>query len=84
MPEFIDLVFAKTSPKRTVSITENERFGLVFVKNGSINSGTGRVASKFVYTKEGVNSGYPRVFAKKVLRKYWSKNRPVLWTLCAD
>jgi hypothetical protein len=41
VPEFIDTVFAKTSPKRSFSKTENERFGLVFVKIGSINSGTG-------------------------------------------
>jgi hypothetical protein len=40
VPEFIDPVFAKTSPKRSFSITENERFGLVFVQTGSINSGT--------------------------------------------
>jgi hypothetical protein len=39
MPEFIDQV-AKTSPDRLFSLTENERFGLVFAKNGSINSGT--------------------------------------------
>ncbi len=39
MPECIDLVFAKTSPERSFSITENERFGLVFAKTGSINSG---------------------------------------------
>jgi hypothetical protein len=31
-PEFIDPVFAKTSLKRSVSINENERFGLVFAK----------------------------------------------------
>ena len=43
VPEFIDPVFAKTSPKRSFSITENERFELVFVKIGSINSGTGEV-----------------------------------------
>jgi hypothetical protein len=42
VPGFIDLVFTKTSPKRWFSITENERFGLVFVKTGSINSGTRR------------------------------------------
>jgi hypothetical protein len=42
VPEFIDQVFAKTSPKRSFSITKNERFGLVFVKTGSINSGTGK------------------------------------------
>ncbi len=32
MPEIIDPVFAKTSPKRSVSMTEYERFGLVFTK----------------------------------------------------
>jgi hypothetical protein len=39
----IDTVFAKTSPKRSFSMTENEYFGLVFTKtgSGSINSGTG-------------------------------------------
>ena len=41
MPEIIDLVFAKTSPKRSFSMTENERFGLAFTNTGSINSGTG-------------------------------------------
>ncbi len=41
MPEFIDPVFAKISPKRSFSMTENEHFGLVFAKTGSINSGTG-------------------------------------------
>ncbi len=40
VPEFIDPAFAKTSPKRSFSLTENERFRLVFVKTGSINSGT--------------------------------------------
>ncbi len=41
MPEIIDPVFAKTSPKRSFCMTENERVGLVFVKTGSINSSTG-------------------------------------------
>ncbi len=40
MPEFIDQVFAKTSPLRSFSMFKNERFGLVFAKTGSINSGT--------------------------------------------
>ncbi len=40
MPEFIDPVFAKTRPKRSFSVIENERFGLVFSKTGSMNSGT--------------------------------------------
>ncbi len=41
VPEIIDTVFAKTSPKRSFPMTEYERFGLVFSKCGSINSGTG-------------------------------------------
>ncbi len=40
VPEIIDPVFTKTSPKRSFCMTENERFGLVFTKTGSINSGT--------------------------------------------
>ncbi len=41
MPEIIDPVFAKTSQNARFLLSENERFGLVFVKTGSINSGTG-------------------------------------------
>ena len=40
MPEFIDPVFTKTSQKRSFSVIQNERFGLVFVKTGYIISGT--------------------------------------------
>ncbi len=40
MPEFIDPVFPKTSPKRSLLVIENERFGLVLAETGSINSGT--------------------------------------------
>jgi hypothetical protein len=40
VPEFIDPVFTKTSPKRSLSVIQNERFGLVFAKTGSINSDT--------------------------------------------
>jgi hypothetical protein len=32
VPEIIDPVFSKTSPKRSFSMTEQERFGLVFTK----------------------------------------------------
>jgi hypothetical protein len=38
VPEVIEPVFAKTC---SFTITENESFGLVFAKTGSINSGTG-------------------------------------------
>ncbi len=40
MPEIIDPVFEKTSQNARFLLSENERFGLVFVKTGSINSGT--------------------------------------------
>jgi hypothetical protein len=40
LPEIIDTVFAKTSQNARVLLSENERFGLVFVNTGSINSGT--------------------------------------------
>jgi hypothetical protein len=40
VPEFIDPVFVKTSPKRSFLVIENARFGLVLAKTGSINSGT--------------------------------------------
>ena len=43
MPEIIDPVFAKTSQNARFLLSENERFGLVFVKTGSINSGTGMI-----------------------------------------
>jgi hypothetical protein len=45
VPEFIDPVFTKTSPKRSFSMSENERFGLVFAKTGSIISGTAIAAT---------------------------------------
>jgi len=38
VPEFIDPVFAKASPKRSLSLIENERFGLVIAKTGSIHA----------------------------------------------
>jgi hypothetical protein len=42
VPEIIDPVFAKTSQNARFLLSENKRFGLVFVKTGSINSGTGK------------------------------------------
>ncbi len=41
VPEILDPVFAKTSQNARFLLSENERFGLVFVKTGSIISGTG-------------------------------------------
>ncbi len=45
MPEIIDPVFAKTSQNARFLLSENERFGLVFVKTGSINLGTGELTA---------------------------------------
>jgi hypothetical protein len=53
VPEIIDPVFAKTSQNARFLISKNERFGLVFVKTGSINSGTG-VTSKSGKSKKCV------------------------------
>jgi hypothetical protein len=39
VPEFIYLVFAKTSPNRSFLMTENKHFGLFFAKTGSLNFG---------------------------------------------
>jgi hypothetical protein len=41
VPEIIDPVFAKTSQNARFLLSENDHFGLVFVKTGSISSGTG-------------------------------------------
>ncbi len=43
MPEIKDPVVAKTSQNARFLLSENERFGLVFVKTGSVKSGTGDV-----------------------------------------
>ncbi len=43
----------KTSPKRSYSVIENERFGLVFAKTVSIISGTGLTANAPVATVLG-------------------------------
>ncbi len=62
MPEFIDPVFAKTSPKSSFLVIQNERFGLVFTKTGSINSGTGGRGMED--KRSGVNSGDNRMEGK--------------------
>jgi hypothetical protein len=56
VPKFIDPVFAK-SQKRSFSLIENARFGLVFANTGSINSGTGVAGMKLnhqVYFQNGL------------------------------
>jgi hypothetical protein len=43
----------KTSPKRSYSVIENERFGLVFAKTVSIISGTGVMTNLVVFIDPG-------------------------------
>ncbi len=45
VPEFIEPVFTKTSPKRSFSLNRKRAFWLVFAKTGSIISGTGEASS---------------------------------------
>jgi hypothetical protein len=54
VPEIIDPVFAKTSQNARFLISENERFGLVFVKTGSINSGTEVLTEEFKKGKKNL------------------------------
>ncbi len=59
VPEFKDPVFTKTSPKRSFSVIQNERFRLVFAKTGSVISQVYRVhlferrCTKFIFDKCG-------------------------------
>ncbi len=46
VPEFIDPVFTKTSPKRSFSLNRKRAFWLVFAKTASIISGTGQFLRK--------------------------------------
>jgi hypothetical protein len=71
VPEIIDPVFAKTSQNARFLLSENERFGLVFVKTGSINSGTGfreNKPRKLVLVVE--NERFGLVFAKNRARTF--------------
>jgi hypothetical protein len=69
VPEIIDPVFAKTSQNARFLLSENERFGLVFVKTGSINSGTDLIQNKLRLGSPGTNwienVRFELVFAKQ-------------------
>ena len=55
MPEIIDPVFAKTSQNARFLLSENEHFGHVFVKTGSIN--LGKKGKNGGPVREGLRSG---------------------------
>jgi hypothetical protein len=52
VPEFIDPVFTKTSPKRSFSLNRKRAFWLVFAKTGSIISGTVQVTFWLMLVRE--------------------------------
>ncbi len=68
VPEIIDPVFTKTSQNARFLLSENERFGLVFVKTGSINSGTD-ISSKYIM--DDISKGVANTLqpAKKIYKK---------------
>ncbi len=66
MPEFIDPVFTITSPKRSFSVIQNERFGLVIAKTGSIISGTSLKLTAVSHLKKQHTSS--RCYIKTVAR----------------
>jgi hypothetical protein len=57
VPEFIDPVFTKTSPKRSFSLNRKRAFWHVFAKTGSIISVTGLLISSCV------GSTFPSLFS---------------------
>ncbi len=59
MLEIIDPVFAKTSQNARFLLSENERFGLVFVKTGSINSGTVDIWNSQLHCNENLIYVFP-------------------------
>jgi hypothetical protein len=58
VPEFIDPVFTKISPKRSLSVIKNERVGLVFAKTGSIILGTEEMSQTLLIKKKQGNLDY--------------------------
>ncbi len=69
VPEFIDPVFTKTSPKRSFSLNWKRAFWLVFAKTGSIISGTEDISIIFRrFPSEKMKECVPEVGWTHVLR----------------
>ncbi len=75
VPEIIDPVFAKTNQNARFLLSENERFGLVFVKTVSINSGTAACSLDLtmgLLCLEGTSRGIIISTAGHAFCKHWS------------
>jgi len=58
VPEFIDPVFTKTSPKRSLSLNRKRAFWLVFAKTGSIISGTVQLIVSLIKTNAKIELNF--------------------------
>jgi hypothetical protein len=65
VPEFIDPVFTKTSPKRSFSVIQNERFGLVFAKTGCFRAQAPEAADRY-----GTARGTVKAKTRKMFTNY--------------
>jgi hypothetical protein len=79
VPEFINPVFAKTGLKCSFSVIDNERFGLVFAKTGSIISGTSKKWNQPGFNRDILR----RARGTKSVRIgiFWSTRTPSLTSL---
>jgi hypothetical protein len=81
VPEIIDPVFAKTSQNARFLLSENERFGLVFVKTGSINSGTDAESRKYDRWKGTYSKPKSRLFSVHIFLLKFGPRRSVSRTI---
>ncbi len=75
VPEFIDPVFTKTSPKRSFSLNRKRAFWLVFAKTGSIISGKGEWLCPTDYTECMAMANFWRTFHQqgKISPGWWGQ-----------
>jgi hypothetical protein len=76
VPEIIDTVFAKTSPKRSFSMTEYERLGLVFTKMRVYKFG-----HCSIWLRPRNSSPSPRI-CTQIRGRYWSAKVDYSTTPC--
>jgi hypothetical protein len=71
VPEFIDPVFTKTSPKRSFSLHRKRAFWLVFAKTGSIISGTGLIHLSNVWAEEATDRTSAELSQAEFIAQYF-------------
>ncbi len=71
VPEFIDPVFTKTSPKRSFSLNRKRAYWLVFAKTGSIISGSDPFPSLFVRIRIRILPSNKKVWKNLIYTISW-------------